>query len=132
MSADHLTQPIRVLVVDDNVDAAELVADLLSMLGYETSAAHDGESALRVWSTTRPDAVILDLGMPVMDGYEAARQIRKLSKSCLLIALSAWARPADVERGRIAGFDHHIAKPASVEQLLEALHSRLRAPVDLS
>ncbi|TFY97514.1 response regulator [Ramlibacter rhizophilus] len=127
---EPVNSTLRVLVVDDNVDAAEMVASLLSMLGYETSAAYDGESAVSTWSAGRHDAVILDLGMPGMNGYEAAKRIRAQCKSCLLIALSAWAQPADVARGKQAGFDHHIAKPASVDQLLEALDRRLRAPAD--
>jgi len=105
--------PRRVLVVDDNVDAATTLAELLSLSGHETHLAHDGPSAVDAALRLRPDAAILDLGLPGFDGFEVARRIRsEPSLSGIeLVALSGWVQEDDRARSRDAGFDEHLAKP---------------------
>jgi signal transduction histidine kinase/ActR/RegA family two-component response regulator len=109
----------RVLVVDDNEDAAEMLALSLSTSGYSTRIAHDGPYALRVAEEFCPDVAVLDIGLPVMDGYELARQLRgnpHLSK-IRLVALTGYGQPDDVRRAREAGFDEHFVKPIDVPRL---------------
>ena len=109
----------RVLVVDDNVDAAALLAEALSALGYQTLVAHDGPAALELARRERPEAVLLDIGLPVMDGYEVARQLLALSPlpAPLLVAVTGYGQPSDVAQARAAGFAHHLVKPVDFERL---------------
>ena len=113
----------RVLVVDDNRDAANALALLLNAHGIPHRVTHDGPSALLVADSFLPDAVLLDIGMPGMDGYEVARQLRGHPDHAdvLLIALTGWSYPQDHARSRAAGFDHHLRKPAEVDQLMALL-----------
>jgi PAS domain S-box-containing protein len=109
----------RILVVDDNEDAADSLATLLKCVGAVADVAYDGPTALRTIAEHKPNVVLLDLGMPGMDGYEVARRIRsdpQLS-SLTLIALSGWGQEADRRRSRNAGFDHHLLKPADLATL---------------
>jgi signal transduction histidine kinase len=112
----------RVLVVDDNHDAAESLAQLVELFGHDAVVAHDGPSAVAVVRARRPDVVLCDLGLPGMDGYEVAPALRAAgADGARLIAVSGYARPEDVRRARAAGFDGHIAKPpdpAEIERLL--------------
>jgi signal transduction histidine kinase/ActR/RegA family two-component response regulator len=117
---------LRVMVVDDNVDAAESLAALLEIEGHEPRIAHDGESALQVAAAFRPQVVFLDIGMPGKDGYQVARELRTLPgmRGAVLVALTGWGAQEDRARSRSAGFDHHLTKPASlasVEALLAAI-----------
>ncbi|WP_078032604.1 ATP-binding protein [Massilia sp. KIM] len=107
-------RPLRVLVADDNLDAAETLCSLLAMAGHETRTAYDGVHALEVAAGFRPDLVFLDIGMPRMDGYEAARRMRQLPgmEKVMLAALTGWGAAEDRARSREAGFDHHLLKPA--------------------
>ncbi len=113
----------RVLVVDDNVDAAESLADLLRLLGHEVTVAHDGPSAIEQASRDLPDVVLCDIGLPGLDGYEVARALRgnpALARA-VLVALSGYTGEDDVKRAFAAGFDRHLAKPADpfeVERLV--------------
>ena len=109
----------RVLVVDDNRDAAESLASLLVCSGYEVRLAYDGPSALAIAADFRPDAVSLDIGLPGLDGYETARQMREqpVLRDTVLIALTGYGNEGDRERSREAGFDHHLVKPARLEEL---------------
>ena len=111
--------PRRILVVDDNADAALTLAELLALEGHETHVAHDGPSAVDAAKRLRPDVAILDIGLPGFDGLEVARRLRAdpALKGLLLIALSGWVHPDDRARSRDAGFDHHIAKPVQLESL---------------
>lgn len=111
--------PIRVLVVDDNRDAADSLSFLLGSLGCDTAVAYSGEQALDVLHAHRPAVVLLDIGMPEMDGHEVARRIRKVPgfERVTLIALTGWGQQEDLERTRNAGFDHHLIKPADVAAL---------------
>jgi signal transduction histidine kinase len=115
----------RVLVVDDNRDAAETLAMLLRALGAEVRTAFDGPSALRLVSSYAPEVALLDIGMEDMDGYELARAIRQGSqKPPALIALTGWGQEADRLRAKDAGFDHHLVKPADIGTL-QSLFSSL-------
>ena len=110
----------RVLVVDDNVDAAELLSDALEGLGYETRTAYDGPSALEVAAAFDPDIALLDIGLPAMDGYELARRLRgrpDTAKPLRLIALTGYGRDTDRVRTREAGFDAHMVKPIDLAAL---------------
>ncbi|GAB6194764.1 hybrid sensor histidine kinase/response regulator [Lysobacter xanthus] len=113
----------RVLVVDDNADAAESMGMVLELLGLEHRIAYDGPTALEAVETFTPDVVLLDIGMPGMDGYEVARRLRgDPAKSALrLIALTGWSQPQDRERSRAAGFDHHLSKPVDIGALQSLL-----------
>jgi PAS domain S-box-containing protein len=116
----------KVLVVDDNADAAESLAALLSISGHETRMAHDGPEALQQAERFHPDIVFLDIGMPTLDGHETAKQIRKQpwGRNMVLVALTGWGQREDRRRSKDAGFDHHLVKPADpvvVEKLLESI-----------
>jgi signal transduction histidine kinase len=113
----------RILVVDDNMDAAETLGALLEALGATVSIVNSGRSALDSVQRFRPDTVLLDIGMPVMDGYEVARSLRAMPEHAhtMLIALTGWGQDADVRRSRAAGFDHHMVKPPDIVKLRELL-----------
>jgi CheY-like chemotaxis protein/anti-sigma regulatory factor (Ser/Thr protein kinase) len=115
----------RVLVVDDNRDAAESLGALLRMMGADVRVAQDGRSAIEIFDAFRPAAVFLDLGMPDMDGYEVAHQIRSRpeARDTVLIALTGWGQERDRRRTAEAGFNRHIAKPADLETLQSVLLS---------
>jgi signal transduction histidine kinase len=113
----------RVLIVDDNGDAAQSLAELLGSLGARVRVAGSGPAALAQLSEFAPEAVLLDIGMPGMDGYEVARRIRSDTsrRGTLLIALTGWGQADDCRRAREAGFDHHMVKPPDLERLREWL-----------
>jgi PAS domain S-box-containing protein len=111
----------RVLVVDDNVDAAELLAELLRASGYTASIAHDGPVALELARSFRPEIVLIDIGLPVMDGYELARRLRGMLDGARLIAVTGYGQQGDRDRSRDAGFDDHLVKPVSLDVLHAAL-----------
>jgi signal transduction histidine kinase/CheY-like chemotaxis protein len=111
----------KVLVVDDNVDAAESLADLVRLLGHEVEVAFDGPSAIRSAAASRPDVVLCDIGLPGMDGYAVAQAIRAGGCDGRLVAVTGYAQPEDVQRAAAAGFDGHVPKPpdaAVLERLL--------------
>jgi signal transduction histidine kinase/ActR/RegA family two-component response regulator len=110
--------PCRILVVDDNSDAAETLNMLLTELGATVTVANSGPEALRALDGFEADAVLLDIGMPGMDGYEVARRIRSSDHAAvLLIALTGWGQGEDRERSKRAGFDHHLVKPPDIDLL---------------
>jgi signal transduction histidine kinase/ActR/RegA family two-component response regulator len=120
----------QVLVVDDNQDAAESLAGALSMLGYSVEIAHDGASALQKVHEFAPDVALLDIGLPVMDGYELAKKIRERGSPIRLLALTGYGQPRDRERSAAAGFDMHLVKPidlALLQGAIEGTDSRLSA-----
>ena len=113
----------RILIVDDNTDAADMLAALLRMAGHQIAVAHDGPAALAITGDFTPNVALLDLGLPGMDGCELARRLRALEacRDTLLVAISGYAQPDDRERSSAAGFAHHLAKPvklATIEALL--------------
>jgi CheY-like chemotaxis protein len=113
----------RLLVVDDNQDAAETLETLLQSLGATVATAGNGREALAQFTRFEPDAVLLDIGMPGMDGYEVARRIRALPAGAgtPLIAVTGWGQQEDVRRSFEAGFDHHLVKPLDVDRLWELI-----------
>jgi CheY-like chemotaxis protein len=108
--------PFRVLIVDDNIDAAESLGALLEIDGHEARIAHDGDSAVRMAAEFRPRVVFLDIGMPGKDGYQVARELRSqdTTRDSILVALTGWGAHDDRARTREAGFDHHLTKPAGL------------------
>jgi signal transduction histidine kinase/DNA-binding response OmpR family regulator len=113
----------RILVVDDNVDAAKSLSMLLRMRGHETEVYFDGPSALEHAEAFRPDLVLLDIGLPGMDGYEVARCMRQNEtlRRTMLAALTGYGRAEDHKLSEAAGFDHHLVKPVQMKQLDELL-----------
>jgi len=120
-AAPAQTRHHRILVADDNLDAAESLALMLRLDGHEVRTAHDGIEAVQHAEAFDPDVVLLDLGMPRMDGYDAARIIRRAHQDAMLIALTGWGQDQDRQRAREAGFDHHLVKPADLQQLRDLL-----------
>jgi CheY-like chemotaxis protein len=112
--------PRRMLLVDDHADALEALERIMRLMGHDVRGALDGESALRVAAEFRPDMVVLDIGLPGMDGYEVARRLRALPglEDVTLIALTGYGQHDDLERARQAGFDHHLLKPVLPEAVL--------------
>ena len=117
----------KILVVDDNVDAAETLSLLLAVLGFETEVAYNGQHALEVAHTVKPDLVILDINMHVMNGYQAARVIRGSTEGqrTVLVALTAMDRPQDIATARDSGFDVHMCKPVDGDRLMEVIEQSL-------
>jgi CheY-like chemotaxis protein len=113
----------RVLVVDDNKAAADLLSMVIKMTGNEVRTAGDGLRACEIAEDFLPDIILMDLGMPIMDGLEAARSIRKApwGKNVKIIALTGWGQEEDKQLTREAGFDAHLVKPVEPETLQELL-----------
>jgi CheY-like chemotaxis protein len=114
---------LRIQIVDDNIDAAATLSTLLELQGHEVSVEHDGRSALRRARLDRPQVLLLDIGLPDMDGYELARQIRAMpdTAGAVLVALTGYGQGRDRREAEAAGFDHYLVKPASMEQIEEIL-----------
>ena len=110
-------------MVDDNRDAADSLASVLQSLGYETRVAYGGSGALAEVHSSVLQVVLLDIGLPDVDGYAVARQIRAApgGQALLLVAVTGWAQQADREAAAAAGFDHHLAKPVDMQTLLQLL-----------
>jgi PAS domain S-box-containing protein len=119
----------RVLVVDDNVDAAESVAMLLRLAGHDVRVAHNGPEAVQVATTYRPEVVVLDIGLPGMSGYEVARSLRQdpQFRDTLLVAVTGYGQEEDRQRSEEAGFDHHLTKPVDPDRLQLLLAGRTAA-----
>jgi two-component system CheB/CheR fusion protein len=113
--------PMRILVADDNRDTAETLSVLLQMMGHQVRAAGDGAEAIDMAASFEPMVVLLDIGMPKVNGYEAAGRIRQLVPKALLIATTGHGQPEDVRRAAAAGFDHHLVKPVKPEQVQHLL-----------
>jgi len=122
--ASNLADSVRrILVVDDNEDAADLLAFALIQRGYETRVAHDAPTALRVAAELLPDVAFLDIGLPLVDGYELASQLRQIpGLECVrLIALTGYGQESDRQRSHAAGFRHHLVKPVHLSTIEETL-----------
>jgi CheY-like chemotaxis protein/anti-sigma regulatory factor (Ser/Thr protein kinase) len=115
---------LRAVVVDDAPDLRELVSDLLQLRGHEVTAVADGPSAVELICNEHPDVALIDIGLPDMDGYEVARQIRRrlVGKQPRLIAMTGYGQASDRAHAFAAGFDDHITKPASADKILRALY----------
>ena len=125
--SQSVSSQLRILVADDNEDAAESLVEMLRMTGNTVQQASDGQQAVDIAALFKPQVVVLDIGMPKLNGYEACRRIREQpwGKSAVMIALTGWGQNEDKRRSKKAGFDHHLIKPIdweALEQLLESLH----------
>ena len=127
------SRPLRVLVADDNRDAADSLSSLLRLFGHEVSVAYDGQAALAVASEAAPDCMVLDIQMPRLDGYSVARLVRQDPALCgvKLIALSAFSDPEHERCATEAGFDHRLVKPAEARVIKELL-AMLEQVMDLA
>lgn len=116
---------LRMLVVDDNVDAAESLAMLMRASGHDVRTAHDGPTALDLALDYRPNVVLLDIGLPGLDGYEVAKRMRQqpVHQNVVVVAMTGYGKESDRKRAQDAGFDHHLVKPARFEQLQKILAS---------
>jgi PAS domain S-box-containing protein len=124
-SRTQVLSPRRILVVDDNRDAAESLGALLRFLGADVRVVTDGPAALQILESFRPAVVLLDIGMPGMDGYEVAQHIRARAEldEIMLVALTGWSQEEDRRRSQSAGFNHHLVKPADLGALQAVLES---------
>jgi signal transduction histidine kinase/DNA-binding response OmpR family regulator len=121
--------PLRIVVVDDNVDGAETLANLLGLIGNQVRVAHDGPAGIDAVHGFRPDVVLLDIGLPGMDGYEVARRLRGEEGAPMLVAVSGYGRDEDRRMAREAGFEHHFVKPVdfvALRALLDSLRTTKR------
>ena len=110
----------RILIVDDNIDAAEMLGQLMSIHGHVVALAYGGREALAAIENFLPDVVFLDIGMPGMDGYEVATEMRRIPALCAarIVALTAWGDADSRSRAVASGFDAHLVKPATLDSLL--------------
>jgi PAS domain S-box-containing protein len=114
-------EPLRLLVVDDNQDAANSMTLLMKSMGHEVRTAFDGPAGLAIAQEFKPEAAFLDIGMPVMNGYEMARALRSAPDRCTLVAVTGWDHDAARRQARDAGFDHHLVKPVAESALIGLL-----------
>jgi CheY-like chemotaxis protein len=119
----------RIVVADDNEDSAFTMAMMLKIMGHDVRTAHDGFEAIKVAEAFRPELILLDIGMPILNGYDACRRIREQSwgKGVVMVALTGWGQDEDKRQSREAGFDHHLVKPIepeALEKLLAALPAK--------
>jgi CheY-like chemotaxis protein len=119
----------KILIADDNLDAAVSLSMLLQMMGHETRIAHDGLEAVEIAEHFHPEVVLLDLGMPRLDGYEAVQRmaVRPWARSSLLVAITGWGQEADRQRAQEAGFHRHLVKPVDLDalgQLIDGARTR--------
>ncbi|WP_437230635.1 PAS domain S-box protein [Planctomicrobium sp. SH661] len=128
VSQENASRSLRVLVVDDNRDSAKTLSIMFNIMGHETRSAHDGEEAIRTAQSFRPQVILLDIGLPKLNGHEVCRRIRQYpwGKEIIIIAQTGWGQEEDRERTRQAGFDHHMVKPVDVKEL-QAILARLQA-----
>jgi CheY-like chemotaxis protein len=127
-TAQRRAEPRRIVVVDDNRDAAEALGELLTDAGYAVKVAYDGPSSLDAVSSHKPDAVLLDIGLPGLDGYQVARQIRREhGDRILIVALTGYGHEEDRRLTREAGCDHHRVKPIDLESLFDLLAKSLNS-----
>jgi PAS domain S-box-containing protein len=125
-SDESVPETFKILIVDDNVDATDMLAGILRLVGHDVQVAYSGQSALEVAMEFQPTIVLLDIGLPEMNGYEVARRLRQRpqSKDTLLIAMTGYGQDSDLQRSTQAGFDYHLVKPVDPEKL-EGLFTRL-------
>lgn len=123
LSLAAVTEPKRILVVDDNVDAAEMLGEALTMFGHVVQITNDPEEATNAAEAFVPDVVVMDIGMPGLDGYAVATQMhgRGWPRMPLMIALTGYGQPRDRALTAAAGFDEHFVKPVDVRKLVERI-----------
>jgi signal transduction histidine kinase len=121
---EPLLNPLKILVVDDNVESAMTTSWMLELIGHEAILSHDGLDAIAKAKDIKPDVVLLDIGLPGMNGYEVCRELRKDAalKDILIVAQTGWGQPNDKKKAKDFGFDHHLTKPINMEQLSALLN----------
>jgi len=131
-AAARRARKFRVLIVEDNIDAADALAVLVQLLGHSADVAYDGRGALEALERIRPDVMLIDIGLPDIDGFEVARRARLLpaGEKMLLAALSGYGQDGDKQRAREAGFDHHLTKPIEMDALTKLLGRADRSEVE--
>ena len=120
---------MRILIAEDNRDSADSLKALLEALGYEAHISYDGETAVHLAGELRPDVIIMDIGLPGINGYEATRRIRALRPKLpvMIVALTGWGQQSDRLQSAEAGIDHHLVKPldlAALKQILDSVQAR--------
>ncbi len=122
-TAEPAARTLQVLVVDDNLDAAKILQMLVRECGHQVTMAHTGPTALKTALDDRPDVILLDIGLPLLDGYEVAKRIRQEPRlrDTVLVAITGYEREGDRQRSQQAGFDHHLVKPADFREVREIL-----------
>ena len=122
-TAEPAARTLQVLVVDDNMDAAKILQMLVQESGHRVRMAHTGPTALKAALDDRPDVILLDIGLPLLDGYEVAKRIRQEPRlrDTVLVAITGYEREGDRQRSQQAGFDHHLVKPADFRKVREIL-----------
>jgi CheY-like chemotaxis protein len=121
--SERLSNGLEILIAEDNVDGAESLAHILERAGHKVRVVYDGQAAVAAALIDPPDVALMDIGLPRMDGWEAARRIRQglAGRECLLVALTGYDRLADHRRSREAGFQLHLAKPIDPDELVGML-----------
>ncbi len=121
--------PARVLLIEDNIEAGEILAELLGQSGHEVKVALDGQTGLDLFDRFNPQVVLCDIGLPGLNGYEVSIRMRERrpTKRPAMVALTGYGSAKDHERSMAAGFDRHVVKPANPEVLLEIIDSAMRA-----
>jgi two-component system, chemotaxis family, CheB/CheR fusion protein len=122
-SREERHRPRRVLIVEDNIDAAESLRRALELRGHVVRVVHDGRAALTTVQEVDPEVVLLDIGLPHMDGYEVARRLRatERGRQLFLVAVTGWGQPEDRARAQSAGFDEHLTKPVHSGELSDLI-----------
>jgi CheY-like chemotaxis protein len=117
------SRPLNILIVDDNADAADMLSMYLGSVGHQLHVAYDGQRGLALVEEAAPDVLLLDIGLPDIDGYQLAQRFRALPQTAhaTMIALTGYGQESDRERSIAAGFDHHLTKPIDVAALLRLL-----------
>lgn len=120
---EAMKSSLRVLIVDDNRDAADSLSEILTIMGHSTRTAYDGQHGVTLAEAYRPDLILLDIGLPKLNGYEACRLVRDQpwGKSIMLIAVTGWGQDTDRRRSHKAGFDHHLVKPVEPAILIKLM-----------
>ena len=120
---------IRILIVDDNIDSADSLAMLFEITGNKTYTAHDGVEAVEAIEKYRPEVVLLDIGLPRLDGHEVCRRVRAQTwgREIVMIALTGWGQEEDRRKSEEAGFNGHLVKPVDYDRLLELVRSSTEA-----
>jgi len=113
--------PIRVLLIEYAKDITDMLELVLKMEGFTVQSAENGAEGLRLAAEFQPDAAVVDIGLPDMDGYEVAQKLRQLNPAILLVAYSGWIKEENFRRSQEAGFDHHLVKPTETEVITDLL-----------
>ncbi len=124
---------IRVLIVDDNVDAADALSEFLTLAGYQTRVAYDGRTAVEMAEILEPKVILLDLGLPYLSGHEVPARLRLMpwGRAARMIALTGWGQEDDKRRSFKAGFDEHLTKPVDPHRLIQRIIQLTRADANL-